>query len=724
MAGSASRRDPAPIPKDSREFGTQTTQPPPGDASGQEGIDLARESKGDQIDSSSSRREVESIRRWLARSDAGLPPLHENLLEVGIDPWFLYISLPTTGMPEVREDSLRRVLELPIPDNLRRVVLRDIASDLSFQSRQSEFVRRYGFYSNWFNRLTYTASRAAQGNLQAVGQLVVDAVFGLFPRTQATPAERRAYRISRELEKQGRSGEIDSKRLARLEEQVHEALAAVDLERGRWALEHGNPDLATFYARGALGRRPDNGDAEDLRRAASIELARRSRAAVISAQVGYPDRQPPVRIASPALLRAALSHQPSDLARLFQEDRADPPSPDNADSRTQIFLNPGDESLAWVLSTLADREQSPVLTLRSWAERLTENSGLTPQQSAWLSALLQNPRFNPDLRLAQSEATRRGHLTRFVFLGPEAARSRAYRFSSRFAAAWNALAGIGIFYGFEVILRTGVVAFRPPPPAEEMLDSAAVLLRSAPLHPESRWVATWLAEQYAETGRFESARDLLDRFGQLDVEKARDLDRAEARGFLSAALALDVSNPVRGAMLQKVIEISPGSRLARRAAQALEQPEVRGEPGAKLKVEVLWTTLGQWFSRPLPAGLPGQPEWFDGDPGNGEIETIDFTLEAEGASPEWVVVSYRVRAGGKRQVLREAIQLSDQPPGLRQWISLLLEEQRRSREGAPGLGRPRIPYEVQGGVGVGGIDFYPRLLPIEMDRQDLMLYTD
>ena len=70
-------------------------------------------------------------------------------------------------------------------------------------------------------------------------------------------------------------------------------------------------------------------------------------------------------------------------------------------------------------------------------------------------------------QFSQTQKFSRGELARFILLGPDDANRQAYAASSRLAQAWNALTGIGLLYGFEIVYRAGLAALTPPPPAHQ-----------------------------------------------------------------------------------------------------------------------------------------------------------------------------------------------------------------------------------------------------------------
>jgi hypothetical protein len=640
------------------------------------------------------------------------------------DPWLEYLSLPEGMAPGDREQALRDLLDEPISGQLRTLILLDISSDLSFQSRRAAFIRRYGFYANWFNRVTYATSRAVQGNLQGVGQAVVDTVFEGFGVRQVTPAERRIYKLLRDLEREGRGTRKDQKRMASLESKIGKAMAEADLERAEFALEQGNPDLARFYARGAQVRLPGDSRARKLENQAEADIAARRRRFLASNQVGFPDRVPPFQADPPELLRASLSRRHSDLiAQLSQHDAAvearrgrkrdEPPAGPEP-------LDPGQEILARLLASLPDQNQAATVAMRQWADTLQEAGYAPREQTLWLQRLLQDPQHNPDLRLARAQGSRRGDIATFIFVGPESSREQAYTFASRMTTAFDALAGVGFFYVFEVFYRAGLAVFSPPPPHEEMLDAASIYIAAAPADPSSRRVAGWLIDQYLEAGRFDRARDILERYGELDPARNTELLELEARRYYRRAAAFPEGSVEKVYFLARTVETAPTSKVAAQAKKKLaEKAQPREEAW---EFEASWASIAEWFPEPLPGPFPGKPQWFDGNPATGEIVGGTLRFEGEGADPANVLMTYAVHESGRTNYIQEWLLLEAYAPRVREWIRYQLAEANRSERQRERLGRPRIPYSVMGGVGLSGVDFYPQLREIELQPGELDLY--
>lgn len=620
---------------------------------------------------------AEALRQWMLAAPGASSRVNASLAgspEIAASPWVDYLRVSLIASPVEREGASRRLLKRDLPDDLRRLILWDMKTDLAYRGREAEFIRRYGFYANWFNRFAYAASRAMQGNIQAAGQLVVDAFFDALG-DDATPGERRLYDLLLKLREEGQKEVVDAREMKKLQARVDAALADVDIERGHWALERGEPEIALFYARGARTFSPESKPAAELTRQAESKLAEGRRGAIASAQMGYPNRRPPITAGPPEAARAALVGPPPGAA----------PTPIPGAAADDAFY-------AEIIRGLAASPR-PAESMEAWSRRLAdlEASGAG---STWMARALNDPRFNPEVRLDRARGDLRGRQARYVLAGPEKAKGQAYKASSRFAQMWSAVPSIGIFYGMEVAIRSVALGFRPATPNDEARDAAADFLRQAPQSPRAPEVSAWLEKLRANALKLEKA--------QVDADpSATRILTADATG-------------------------GAGPAATAKNADAKPAKPPKAAKKEKIKLETDWKTLAQWAGTPAPCGLPGDGAWFDGNGENGEIESPRVQFEALGADADEVAMTYFVKRGGEREVVGEKLRLTGEgaaPARVVQWLRLGLDQRRRVERDLRRLDRSPIPYEVVGGIGGSGVDFYPRLLPLDSGA-DMTLYKD
>lgn len=604
--------------------------------------------------------------------------------------WKAYAKALEIKATEEREKALRDIYDKTDSGYLRGVILVAISEDPDFKSRQARFIRRYGYYANWFNRLAVTFGETLQGRVAAVGQLGVDAVNDLVQPAEADPLERRAYELAMESDATRDPDAI--KRLERLRTRVDRARAAGDLDRAQWALDQDDPAAAEFYAGQALVERPGWGSAESLQEKAAAESAAKNRRALASTQVGYPDRDPQVRPADVELARAILAGPASSAPKKSDEEKL------------------GAE-LNGAVPAAADRGRAGMM--RQWEAALGRNRNAPEDAIGWARAWIDDPRHNPDRRLDQARARRRGQLIHYIFIGPDTPRRRAYKAASWATQTYEAMQNIGIFYVFEVLGRSVQTTFAPPVPADAVRDAQAAWLADASdlKSGEARDVAEALADAYESDHRYADARSRLDAAGLLDDEKKADLNKAEAK--YDARMAEE--NPESSATLvARARALDPSVKIK------MKKPKPKDE---QKSWHLDWRTLAAWTGERLPAGLPGKAEWFDGKAENGEATDDGLWFERPDAKDrERMTLRYLLQYPNERSVCQVELRAGQLPGRVREWLGLSGALGEESRQKVERLKRLPIPMEVEGGAGMSGIDFYPKLLPIETKRGELELY--
>ncbi|MCE5228277.1 hypothetical protein LLG95_01595, partial [bacterium] len=351
--------------------------------------------------------------------------------------------------------------------------------------------------------------------------------------------------------------------------------------------------------------------------------------------------------------------------------------------------------------------------MREWQGAINRNADAPEDVRRWAQAMVDDPDHNPDRRLDQASSHRRGQLMKYILIGPDTARRRTYKAASWAAQTYQAMQNIGIFFVFEVMGRAVQSMFSPPVPAEAIRDAQAAWLADTPepQSDEAQSLAKALAKADVRDGRFADARATLDRAGLLDAKKKQKLDKTEAR------------------RLARLAEENPesSSTLAARARALDPNVKIKFKKQKPKKEQSVWhldwETLAGWSGRPLPAGLPGSAEWFDGKPGNGEITADGLWLERpDPKERDRLTLRYPVQYPNERRVFQQEVRASGLPKRIRDWLGLSGALGDESREKLHRLKRLPIPMAVEGGAGMSGIDFHPRLMPIETRPGELELY--
>jgi hypothetical protein len=618
----------------------------------------------------------------------------------GLTEWRTFARAVDMPNPEARERALKQVYDEAQTPYVRALTLRALSEDPAFQSRQAQFIRRYGFYANWFNRLFYSAGRLVQGNLQAGAQVLIDAVHDTFRPPEANEYERRAYTLLQRRQAEG--GKADPAMLGKLQDKVDRAFGNADVENAEWALSQGAADTATFYARQAAVRRPDWNTAQQLLDRAEAEAATQRRAALASGQVGYPDRRPPVELVPAQQMRELLLSKTSQTLAVAQ--------PLRQGSAQQGNLVPA------LLASLPPPGGADAAQYERWPTVMKQAVNAPAWERRWAGALLLSPEHNRALRLERARQHRRGQLWRFIFVGPERARERAYKTATWINQTLDALQNVGIFYVFEVLGRAGQAVVSPPVSTDAVLDAQADWLRHAPAGKAARRVAQEMADDYETQKRFEDARGVLRAVGALDAAQTARLSKAEAKYLLT--LASDAGpGTQREALVAQARKLD--AALTEQREKKFKKPRVAYEP---LAFDVPWALLTQWAGGAPPCGLPGEAAWFDGTPGNGEITTQAVRIRAE-KSTQTLEVRYMLKpATGVVRGITRQVAWTSLPAGVRRGLTAAQSQRSGAQSQIRALDRLPIPFEIGGGVGSSGVDVYPRLLPLQSRPGELDLY--
>ena len=669
------------------------------------------------------RDSAELLQSWLAGEPvpaASTAPQSDALVD-----WRAYLRALSIPDAARREKSLRDVYKHTSSPLLRMIVLRNIAESPEYQGRQAAFIRRYGFYANWFNRVVYSASLLIQGNLQVVAQLVVNGVNDLadaiFSSGVANVEDRRAYDLMRRAQAMGASSS-DRAKLAKLERIVTRALAQSDFDQAQYALGSGDPEAAAFYAGQAFLLRPEWTKAENLQRKAESEVARLRRDQIASSQVGYPDRNPPVELDSPELLRGVLAgslprtaapprhiFDRQFLSRMFHHESQAAKTADAAGANERLVTA--------VLRDLAPPQAGQATMMRSWKTYLkNEPEGYAHR---WLTALIYDPKINVDARLNQARSQWRGNVFKYIFLGSERPREQVYKTATWITEAWSAMQNIGIFYVFEVAARAGQSLWSTPVPAEEVLDAQAAWLRQAPdlQNKEARKLAWNLYKSDMAQDRFEDARRVLEKSGLLTASRTKKINHAYANWLLDTAQKMAAGTD-RDNLVLRIEALAPGTATAKKAKKIAETEKKHAETQ---QLVLDWDAMARWTGVKPPCGLPGEPGWFDGRDANGEAAPTGLTMERRDGEPQ-VTLRYQVAYPDGRRVFQIVVPFKKLPQPVQRWFELSTTQRTEASQTLKQLNRLPIPFALEGGAGPSGVDFYPKLLPIQTKPGEIELY--
>jgi hypothetical protein len=131
--------------------------------------------------------------------------------------------------------------------------------------------------------------------------------------------------------------------------------------------------------------------------------------------------------------------------------------------------------------------------------------------------------------------------------------------------------------------------------------------------------------------------------------------------------------------------------------------------------------MARWTGRKPPCGLPGEPAWFDGSPAGGEAAREGLVFERR-RGETLTTMRYLVNTPADRRVYQVKLAEKALPPEIRQWFALAADQGTAASQAIRQLRRLPIPVALEGGAGPSGVDFYPKLLPLQSRPGEIELY--
>ena len=239
-----------------------------------------------------------------------------------------------------------------------------------------------------------------------------------------------------------------------------------------------------------------------------------------------------------------------------------------------------------------------------------------------------------------------------------------------------------------------------------------------------RSVALELAKSYEKMGRYADAGQWHARaMDREDPAYTARLDQRAARDLLQAGrVAPDAAR--RRLLLERAASRFGHTKAGRQARVELAKPDADRErqdagtlAGTSESVRIRKADLESrpelWNGRALRLN----PNWFDGRRANGELREDGVRLSGPDAGRATFTLLTADEARQRTQVLSDEAR-RELEPALAAW-----RREARARDAADELlGRPGFPFELDAAAGPGGLDFYPRLLPLPFDPERLPLY--
>ncbi|NLD60919.1 hypothetical protein GX645_00495 [Candidatus Sumerlaeota bacterium] len=265
-----------------------------------------------------------------------------------------------------------------------------------------------------------------------------------------------------------------------------------------------------------------------------------------------------------------------------------------------------------------------------------------------------------------------------------------------------------ILFAGDMSIRGIAEMFRTSLDIEMLIDAAARYNARYPKTKRARQVANEVAELCRKANDLKRAKKFAEMAGGASEKQQEQFAKMSAAQMLrSAALTSDLGE--RRALLEKIVREYPQSKQAKRANKdlALVAPgTTRGSLGVPTKLLARDPQLVQMLG--LPTNMA------DGSRLNGEIHKIGVTV-----APGATMVEFRDNAGWHSVAI---------PKESRKQLLARVKELQAlddlKHEGETRLATKLIPLEISGGIGAGGIEASPKIMPLEDDTERLKLFNE
>ena len=644
------------------------------------------------------------LRSWLAGEEEVIPPCEPQHKWTGshqrrLQHWVEYIQLSNMSRShqDIRDAGLRSLMKKARSSPLRAIIFKSMVENPGYKSRQARFVRKYGYYSNWFNRLVFSTNRLIQGKTIPLLQLSAASLRDSISGGSVDASLRRAYYYEARYRFEKNHNAPHPEYLKKLRDRIDHSLAEADTRRAEWHLRADDPDAALFYARQALHSEPDWNYPLKVIEQAEAKLASRLRKGLASSQF-IPIDSTPINTGESELMRKWLARLP-----ISEPDK-------------------GNKSglLEGIIKDLPGPEEGRGDMMDFWPDHLSGNENSPTSHRLWVSGMLSSQTLNTGNKLQLAVSRNKSQKIKYIFLGPERPQGHLYSTASWLSRPLNSLHNIGFLYVFEMLGRMVRISLVDAPAEEELVDIMAAWLKeeNRPYDKHTRSIAVELTGYYLHLNRYQAARDMLHKHDLLTADERVNIDRKEYN-WLSDRLETETDASRREPLIARLKSLDM-SRYTRQQDTNIEVAE-----NDCREWFLGWDMVMQVTRHRLPAWLPGKSEWFDEDISNGEVTMSGLKLRTLSDDETKLICEYPVLDGERTVTYSTRIPKNDLHPRLLKWMNLSDAQMRYADDAVTRSRKPRVPFELSASVGLTGMDFYPRLMPIEkFGIEDDALFTD
>ncbi len=365
------------------------------------------------------------------------------------------------------------------------------------------------------------------------------------------------------------------------------------------------------------------------------------------------------------------------------------------------------DSLAYAAAALTEKKKDHDKALL----QLSNITAMWPDTPGALAARAQlmNPDYSLDYAFHMAIKDLEARREEFIKTGnasKDAQTRQAAEAAITMTAGPFAAISMPILFAGDMSIRGIAEMFRTSLDIEMVIDAAARYNNRYPGTVRAREVAADVAELCRKAGDVKRAKRYAELAGGATPKQQEQFMKMDAaRALRSAALTGDIGE--RRELLLHIVRQYPQSKQAKRAAKdlaAISPGTVRGSVCVPTRLLVKDPEMVQMLG--IPANMA------DGARFNGEINKVGVTFAPDGRQIEFLDSS----GWHRTEIARE----SRRPLLTRARELLAADEVKQQSERK--LDKKLLPIEISGGIGSGGVDIAPKIIPRNDDADSLKFF--
>jgi len=613
--------------------------------------------------------------------------------------WLWAESLAT---PEARAAGYRKQLEQPTDPLVETNLQTGLNQTLTVRIHDTH---RQDVWSRWADLMTavgHNLGRLANGQLVGSARFLVELIFSPSQFRKVTEHERKEWWLMDgylRLHPKGEEAERLRERMAKLEARFRNDAILKCMEVARFYADRGWWHEAYFYVRAAeeAGYRGKGKFRRQVRETVGNEKRWTERSLTVADTERFVRTPEQVRAYGDLLNALALG----DRERLRRcTGAAGPvlagtPLADDAEDAWSVMIE-------WTGDRRNALEVQRHLALRY------------PEAQAGRAALarLNDPQYNPRVRLDEEMSRYRRRQTHYILTGERTVRQNVELLSQVATPSVPQLGAAGAFFFTDILLRSVLASFGNPVSPEDVLAAGEQLLadpRNGLTPDEEADIRVALGVLYQKLRRYEDAAAAYRAARILSPELDKQLaERSGDEQFRRVMEMEDVNRQIL--LLERLVATYPKTEAAGRAREHLAR--LRTESKVDFEIPHDWLAEDPIHWMKLGVRIPY--ELMDGARGNGELDDRGLVFWRDvPTSATYVCVDgrrgYTNLTPQRRAILRAAAET---------WV----DEKAALEEGEIARASRRLPFEVRGSVGAQGLIVFPTLRQAPLADEDKQLF--